>query len=769
MAKTRARASAKAAAPGAPSWQALEWVLLALCLGVMALRATYTEAPTVSTSTLPGNLSDTVYSLTLSGLLLGALVLWFVWGICLGRIRYRVTGIEIGLGLFLLAGVISAFGATDRRLAISHITMLSGPVVAAILLVQIMTSASRIRLALLLVAALGVVAAYQCAEQRFVSNEITIEQYEEAPQTLLEPLGIDPGTFQHFLFEHRLYSRGIRGFFTTSNSAASFGVLAAFAALALLLEQSSGSKRGEGPRTDPRLYRAIATMIVVAGLLLTRSKGGILGFLVAALLFGLWALLRRRLGAHRKLALRISWLVALIVVAGIGYGAISYGLEHGRLPGGNSMLVRWQYWRASAQMCKDHTLMGVGPGNFSHNYPRYKPPAALESIADPHCFPLSILAQYGPLGLIGFLVMVIVPVCRSTMAAAREGPAQRGDPSSERRQTLAMLGVLATVMMVLRPLLIPMSGGGGGDLVLYEIIVLYVAPVAAFIIGYMLLAAPLDAQQRKAEGRDWTLVTTALGCAVLGVLVHNLIDFAIFEPGVWTGLWIVIACLVGAAHQRTARGPMAWPCPPALRYVAVVVALGLGGLYLHYVWRPAQSATTKLQQAQEAASVGQFARAHDLLDAAFAADPLSPAALNLNGRLYLQEYEYGRPKQRASLEKAADYFRQAVAVNPANYKNYEKAGDAYRLLGQDKEAYDWYLGAAGRYPGCGRLHLRLGELAEKRDAPEKARGHYQRAIEIEDAFRQQFRAMYPEREKVVSRLGDDNYRRAKASLAALSQ
>lgn len=769
MVRTRARASAKPESAGERSWQTLEWVLLAVCLGVMALRATYTEAPTVSASSLPGNLSDTVYSLTLSGLLIGAPALWFVWGVCLGRIRYRFTGIEIGLGLFLAAGVVSAFGATDKRLAISHMTMLASPVAAAILLVQILTSTSRIRLPLLVVAALGVVSAYQCAEQRLVSNEITIEQYEEAPETLLEPLGIDPGTFQHFLFEHRLYSRGIRGFFTTSNSAASFGLLAAFAALALLLEQSSGSKRGAGSRADPRLYRVIAMALVVAGLVLTRSKGGILGFLVAVALFGLWALLRRRLGAHRKLASRISWLVALILVVGIGYGAISYGLEHGRLPGGNSMLVRWQYWRASAAMYADHALTGVGPGNFSHNYPRYKPAAAPESVADPHCFPLSVLCQYGPLGLLGFLVMVFVPVWRSTLSVPREGPAPSGDPPSSRKQTLTMLATLALALLVLRPLLIPTTSDGSGDLLLYEIIVLYVAPVAAFIIGYLLLATPLVPQRQTGQGRDWTLLTTALGCSVLGVLIHNLIDFAIFEPGVWTGLWLVIACLIGAANQRSAQGSVTRSCPPALRLVAVVAALGLAGLYLRYVWQPARGATTRMQQAQEAASVGQFERAHDLLDAAFATDPLSAAPLNLNGRLYLQEYEYGRPKRAASLEKAAEYFRQAVEVNPADYKNYEKAGDAYRLLGRSEEAYKWYAGAAERYPGCGRLHYRLGESAERLDAQAEARTHYQRAVTIEDAFRKQFREMYPEREKVVSRLGEDRYQRAKTRIAALPE
>jgi hypothetical protein len=417
-------------------------------------------------------------------------------------------------------------------------------------------------------------------------------------------------------------------------------------------------------------------------------------------------------------------------------------------------------------MYADHTTTGVGPGNFSHNYPRYKPAAALESVADPHCFALSVLCQYGPVGLIGFVVMVLWPICRGALSASRDAPSDGGDQSA-RRLTLTMLAVVVLGLLVLRPLLIPTTADGGGDFLLYEIVVLYVAPVAAFLIGFLLLAAPL-AVRPKDVNQDWPLLTAVLGSAVLGVLAHNLIDFAIFEPGVWMALWLVIASLVAAGQQRAARGAVTRSCSPVARLVSVVAALGLGGLYVHFVWLPAYRATTKMQAAQQAVSVGQSARAHDLLDAAFAADPLSAAALNLNGRLYLQEYEHSRAPKRTSLEKAAECFQRAVAVNRADYKNYEKAGIAYALLGENQLAYDWYLKAVERYPGCGRLHLRSGELAEQLGRPREALQHYQQAVEIEDAFRQQFREMYPEREKVVSRLGDDNYQRAKERIAALS-
>ena len=222
--------------------------LLGLCLSLLALRTTYTEAPVPQSLALPGNVDDAVYSLTVSGLLIFALVFRLLWPVRCGRAVYRVTGIEIGLVFFLLAAAVSTFGASDKRQAINHAVMLAAPVCAAVLLVQVLDGAAKVRAVLLIVAALGVVSAYQCAEQFLMSNAITIEQYEKSPEMLLGPLGIEPGTFQHFLFEHRLYSQGIRGFFTTGNSAASFAMFAAFAGLLFVGQRALDAAPGPDGR-----------------------------------------------------------------------------------------------------------------------------------------------------------------------------------------------------------------------------------------------------------------------------------------------------------------------------------------------------------------------------------------------------------------------------------------------------------------------------------------------------------------------------------------
>ncbi len=752
-----------ASVPGRP----LSVFLFGLCLCILALRVTYTESPTAQTASMAGGLSDTVYSLTLSGLLGFAFVVWLVRDVLSGRLAYRFTGIEIGLGLFLLACIISTAVASDKRLAIVQFVILLGPLLAALLLVQILDSAFKVRLALIVVGALAVVSAYQSAEQMFVSNQITIEQYEKAPETLLEPLGIEPGSFQQFLLEHRLYSRGIRGFFTTSNSAASFGLMASFAALALLLEQVRSGPRARQLSRDV-LCRAAGTCLVVAALLLTQSKGGILGFLLAGILFALLLSAGRWLVAHRRLTMTVLLPLALVLAVAVGYVAISYGLEHGRLPGGNSMLVRWQYWVASAQMFRDHPLAGIGPGNFAQNYTRFKPPAAPESVADPHCLPLSLLTQYGPLGLAGFLVMVLGPFVRSVRSQPMDGePVERHQAASIKRPTLALLAAACGVLLLLRPILIPMPPADDPTLIIYEVVALYAAPAAAFLIGFLLLAAPLIAPSAGRAQSQNTIIAVAMGCAVFGVMVHNAIDFAIFEPAVWTTFWLLIACFVATQGQGPPHRSLLLATSVRCKAVAVVLALVLVTAFWHFVWRPSYEAASHIQRAQQAAAMGRFDRAHALLDAAFEADPLSPASLSLSGRLYIQQYEQSVPKKPALLEQAAQYLRQAVKVSPADYKDYEKLGVVYSLLGRHEEAFGWFTRAIEHYPGSGRLWFGRAQIAEQIGKRDVVLTDYCRAVEIEDAYRQQFRRMYPQRE-VVSRLGEASYELARKRIAELS-
>jgi O-antigen ligase/tetratricopeptide (TPR) repeat protein len=730
------------------------------------------------------NLGDNLYSLSVSAVLIFAFVLYLLLGFCSKRFLYRPTGIEAGLALFCIAAIIAGFAAADKRLAITTVAVLLAPPLMAILLVQILDSPSKIKLVLAVIAALGVVSTYQCAEQFFISNQATIEQYERAPQAILEPLGIEPGTFQQFLFEHRLYTKGVPGFFTTSNSAGSFALMAFFAAIALFIEKIKNRKSGLF-RPFHILASGVAVVLVILGLALTRSKGAIIGALFAAAILTALLCFGKQVFIHKKAILTVC---VFLFIAAIG-AVISYGLKHGRLPGGSSMLVRWQYWQASAKMYADHPLTGVGPGNFALLYTRYKPASALESVADPHNFPLSILTQYGPLGLIGFLAMIFIPlrnfqfqISNLQLSIDNQQSTIATCPPSvwrNRKSSLAFLIIISLALLLVRALLMPLPSADNIDVVIYLVITLYLTPVAVFIIAFLLLTAPLHKHRASSiEYRASNITKAVLICAVLGVVLHNLIDFAIFEPPVLTTFWVIIGCLIAADSCHNVRPPFVSKPRPFVKILLMAAGAATIWAYLVFALIPVARTTAEIKQANQAISAGRFDYAHRWLDIAASDDQLSPTPLFLNARLYLHHFKVIQSKNPELLLQAEKCLQTAIKRNTADFKNFERLTEVYNLLAkistagektdQLTKASDSASLAIQRYPGCERLHFELAKIAEELQKTDLAHQEYKQAIEIEDSFRSQFKLMYPNR-KIVSRLSEDKYQFAMERMKVLKK
>ncbi|MBN2592290.1 MAG: O-antigen ligase family protein [Sedimentisphaerales bacterium] len=751
-----------------------EYVLLALCLAMIALRTTVTEGPTTQSSAFAANLGDSLYSLSVSTILIIAFVLWIVWSFCSRNFIYKRTGMEIGLGIFCTGALVAGLAAADKRIAITDITVFLAPAFTALLLVQILDSQSKIKLVLAFIAALGIISAYQCAEQYFLSNQMTIEQYQKDPQSMLGPLGIEAGSFQQFIFEHRLYSKGVRGYFTTRNSAGSFALMALFAGIALFIDKLK-NRRLDTQDIRYLLGCGLGIAVILLSLGLTRSKGAIIGLFFAVAAFIVMLLYGNWLKVHKRAILAVCLLLGIV-----GGGAVvSYGLSHGTLPGGGSMLVRWQYWHASAKMYADHPLTGVGPGNFGDYYTYYKPAAALETVADPHNFPLSILTQYGPLGLLGFMAMLLMPLWRSITSTSSDTfiATNRLQPTF-RTQGILFLAAISITLLFIRPILMPETFAEALDVIIYVIVTMHVAPAAVFIIAFVLFAGPLlKTRDAKSEIRN-TNTAIVVFCALLGVALHNLIDFAIFEPGVLTTFWAMIACFIAIDYQTKSRQPIVLTPKPFVKILIVTAALVTCWTYFSYVFVPVAKSTTKVRQANVAMMAGQYERAHEFLRKAAADDALSFSALSLNGRLYLDQYEMMLDKDRDLLLRAESCLKTAIGRNSAEFKNFERLTDIYRLLaetstGQEKaewldKAFEAASQAIERYPGCGRLHFKQAQIADQMGNTEIATEQYRRAIEIEDEYRAQFRQIYPERQDVVSRIDKNMYLYAKERVEDLA-
>jgi tetratricopeptide (TPR) repeat protein len=272
-------------------------------------------------------------------------------------------------------------------------------------------------------------------------------------------------------------------------------------------------------------------------------------------------------------------------------------------------------------------------------------------------------------------------------------------------------------------------------------------------------------------------VSTVLFAAIAGALLHNLIDFAIFEPPVLTTFWAIIGCLI-AANQNS-RPQFARQTMPFVKILLMTAGIITIWAYLNFALIPVARTTKKIQQANQAISAGQFDYAHQLLDTAANDDRLNPLPLSLNSKLYLYhfEIEVAQSKTPELLLQAEKCLQTAIRRNAADFKNFERLTDVYNRLAEIstgrqktdwlKKAFDSASLAIELYPGCERLHFELAKTAEQLGKTDLALQEYKQAVEIEDSFREQFKMMYPNRE-IVSRLGEDKYQFAIERLSHIS-
>jgi hypothetical protein len=746
-------------------FEVFESALLIICLCVLALRATYLETHLTAIANPRQALSNSAFSLLISSVLIFSALAWLIVLFCRRKFSWRFSGIEIGLLIFLVAEIVSYPVAANKRLAVNDFLALAAPILMAVILIQVLDSPSRIKLLLLVIVSAGVVTTFQCANQLFTDNQTMIDDYTQNPARYLDSQGIAEGSLKQFQFEHRLYSKDIRGFLTTSNSTGSFLILSAFAAVALFIEKLKNLAAGSS--RIPLVIYALAAAVTTAGLVITQSKGALAAAFIGAVIFTAYLCLGKRLRQYRK-AILILCLLLVIVAAAV---VVSHGLKHESLPGGNSMLVRWQYWTAAAKMYADHPVTGVGGGNFATNYLHYKIAAAPETVKNPHNFLLSLITQYGPLGLIGFIAAFLIPLYRIFFAATENQPLQTDDKPSVRLTTAAMFSI-SLVLLILRPILTADEVGSQWLVIFYVILKLYITPACIFILAFWFLFKTSNALAGS-EHKQNVVTAAALFCAVIAVAIHNLIDFAIFEPAVLTCFWAVVACMLAISFQHNNLKTLTFAPTKTTRIASIAAAVLLTLAITVYAIAPTVKSGRKTQLAMR-----NFAPTHELLDNAADDDPLDPAPANLNGRAYIQHYRQTGNKDTALLEAAAECFTEAAKRDSDNFKNYEKLSDIYTLLAKTsspniqtpylQKARDFAKRAVKRYPGSDRLHFKLAQLADHLGETTTALYHYKKTIQIEDSFAVQFHTMYPDRE-IFSRLGQQKYQLAKQRITELEK
>ena len=730
-----------------------EYLLLTIVLCVIALRTTHTETISSSGLSILIDYLSISYSLTFSVILFAVALIWFVVSIIRGELSFRISGFVSGFSIFTLVAVITTFLASDRRASINTYFTIAGCVVCGIFLVQMLKRISTIRFVVIVAAALAIVNCYEAFNQLTTSYDYMIEQFEENPEKQLNSLGIESNTLEAFLYEHRLYSKNIKGYFTTGNSLGSFLILTGFMTAGLIAAKVRRFIKTKQDAVDTGLLVFIL-FLQIEVLFLSTSKGALGAAFLGVALLVVWLFFRKPITAHRKKIFVLS----LFAAGGAAMLVMLYAVSRATLPGGVSMLVRAEYWFATARMIIRNFFTGVGGGNFGYYYTIYKPPASIETVSDPHNMILSILAQYGIFGFIGFGMFLILPLTKVIVSKynleQQDKEFKKQDTKTySRRVKYAMAIIIAVVLFIIRPILIPIDATDDVGVMLYIAIVMYAAPALIFLFVVWLLDKSLG------EDFDDEIFQAATFCGIVAMLTHNIIDFAIFEPGVMIMLFLTMACFVAISQDRLNR--FGWRIEIDRPDAALISIMAVSAfLFVMIVcYKPVLCATARLNEA--------FAsRTLDVKKVSDAArcDRFDSRLLPFIARVFWIEAEYANPNE--NLEIAERYYSMAIRKNSADFKNYMNLARVRRQMADNTQTYrrkvlltgaeDAYRMALARYPGNADLHLELGKTLFLQDRPDQATAQFEAALQIEQLFRAQFAKIFGDYD-MVSRISPENY------------
>jgi O-antigen ligase/tetratricopeptide (TPR) repeat protein len=483
--------------------------------------------------------------LVLSLLWLFAAAGWAVWRAWSGQTAWRASAVEA----CLLAAVVLVFFSAAAAASYKHPAWLIASewfvlLVAFCLVRQLAITPGDNHCLLAVLLATGVSLSLHGIYQylvEFPEHDNEAANPGQLVQTLAQTgIYLDP---KDPLLEHwqkRVQADNAFATFANPNSFAGFLALLFPLAIGWLLV--SISSQGWRSKTGLVLGCSVA---MAAALWFTHSRGAILATLLIAVLIAAvhW---RHVLWTHKwKCLAGLTVLSALIILPfAQGWFSIS-GMEKVQF----SKTKRLDYWAATWAMIRDHSWLGVGPGQFGRFYPRYLRETAFEKITNPHNFALEMWSTCGFFALVavGAAFIAFFWRTRSVWVERGAGPANGEAPLLPRWEFYlgAMAGLILGFVLWTQDL----SGDNLGDQMIYGGFKAGIRALFWFGCFALFESIPWSGPSR----------TLALTAGFAALLLNLLVSDGISLPSVAQPLWIVAALAVNTLSQPVATlNPKNW-------------------------------------------------------------------------------------------------------------------------------------------------------------------------------------------------------------------
>jgi O-antigen ligase/tetratricopeptide (TPR) repeat protein len=371
---------------------------------------------------------------------------------------------------------------------------------------------------------------------KFVDMPSMLEQQAQ----LLKQGGLDPHSFNGIQFAKKITE--LMGFNSSANSFAGLVVLFMTIGLGVATQRIKD-------RDDPAwaVALALSAPLGIWLLIYAKSKAALVMPVLVVMLFGiLW----KWRGPMARQSKKWFWVGMGIVALGIA-AVVGHGIYHGGLPT-DSLNFRWRYWVAGMRMFERHPWVGVGWDNFGPHYLRDRLPAASEEIRDPHNFLMRFLVELGSVGFVLMMAWLGRLWWELTRPAAPPAVVQTPSQTPQWGQVLFVAGVAVAAIII--NIFASIDFNQTGSWVIVELInrMLY---LCALLLGSLAVALrSLEKPRVDERAAPWILYGILVGVGVF--LVHNLIEFSMFEAGPLCLFGILVGSALGIRlPNRPVRTP----------------------------------------------------------------------------------------------------------------------------------------------------------------------------------------------------------------------
>jgi O-antigen ligase len=476
---------------------------------------------------------------------------------------------SVSHGLFAALAMLAASSsvwASDKFAA----AVTSSHLIAAAALMWAMTQLVRswVQLRLVAGACFGMLLIYiaQGIMYRTVDLPDNVKYWQQYGPDELRRLNYEPGSFAAQQFERKLLSGELYGFFNSPNTFAAVIVM-----LGIVLAGAAIQRIHD--RDEPGWAGAIIVGVLLSLYILyfTYSKTSMLTPLLAIAILVAAPRLRAQWRTKFYLAGVAIFIIGVLAVVG-------HGLYHGSLVQ-ESLTYRWRYWVGAMRVFAAHPLLGVGWANFGAYYLGARLPIASEEIKDPHNLIIRPLVELGIFG--GILMLTWLARIWWELTSAGNSlitPADEESNANARRAGRTIFGIcgLAMLLNILASVDFTLQAPGAGWYIMLELFkrLLYFVLLLLGVSAISLKSSTqADLDDREAPWLLWGIIA-----AIAVFLVHNLIDFSLFEPGPMLMFAMLLGAVIGARTQpRTGAGaPRAMARLAAAGSLAALIAAGIG-------------------------------------------------------------------------------------------------------------------------------------------------------------------------------------------------